>query len=62
MIRAMRAILALAVLVWFALSGLLWFMRPPDVLWLLGSAILGVLFFGGFLWYLVAKDGRIDAP
>jgi hypothetical protein len=49
---------ALAVLAWFALSGLLWFMRPPDALWLLGSAILGVLFFGGFFWYLMKQDER----
>jgi hypothetical protein len=53
----MRAILAaLAVATWFACNGLLWFMRPPDALWLLGSAVLGVLFFGVFLWRLIVRD------
>jgi hypothetical protein len=58
-----RTILAaLAVFAWFALNGLLWFMRPPDALWLLGSAILGVLFFGAFLWYLIAQDEQRSGP
>jgi len=58
-----RTILAaLAVFGWFALNGLLWFVRPPDVLWLTGSAILGVLFFGGFLWFLIVRDDRVNGP
>jgi hypothetical protein len=53
----MRTILtAVATAAWFACNGLLWFVRPPDVLWLLGSVLLGVLFFAGFLWYLIAGD------
>jgi hypothetical protein len=57
----MRAILmAFAVVAWFACTALLWFMRPSDVLWLLGSAILGVVFFGGFLWYVIARDDPVS--
>jgi uncharacterized membrane protein len=56
-IGAMRTILtAVATAAWFACNGLLWFVRPPDVLWLLGSALLGVLFFAVFLLYLIARD------
>ena len=59
----MRAMLtALAVTAWFAGNGLLWFIRPSDVLWLLGSAILGIVFFGGFLWYLIARDDPVSGP
>jgi hypothetical protein len=39
-------------IIWFGLNGLLWYMRPSDLLWLLGSAILGVIFFAGFFVYL----------
>jgi uncharacterized membrane protein len=57
----MRTIVAaLAAVAWFASAGLLWFLRPSDVLWLLGSAILGVVFFGGFLWYLIARDDPVS--
>ena len=57
----MRTILtAVAVVAWFASIGLLWFVRPSDVLWLLGSAVLGVVFFGGFLWYLIARDDPVS--
>jgi hypothetical protein len=52
--------MALAATAWFACNGLLWFARLPDALWLLGSSLLGVLFFGGFLWYLVARDDPVD--
>lgn len=37
---------------WFALVGLLWSARPGDLLWFLGSLILGVLYFAGFWWYV----------
>jgi len=60
-IISMRTIVtALAVVAWFASTGLLWFLRPSDVLWLLGSAVLGVVFFGGFLWYLIARDDPVS--
>ena len=59
----MRTVLAtLAVFVWFALNGLLWSLRPPDLLWLLGSAVLGGVFFLGFWWYLAAQDDQLTKP
>ena len=57
----MRTILTtVAVAAWFACAALLWFMRPSDALWLLGSAVLGLVFFGGFLWYLIARDDPVS--
>ena len=35
-------------LVWFGLNGLLWYAKPSDLVWLVGSVILGVIFFAGF--------------
>jgi len=42
--------------IWFCLNGLLWYVRPSNSYWLIGSAILGVLFFGGFMFYLQRTD------
>jgi hypothetical protein len=39
-------------IIWFGLNGLLWYLRPTDNIWLLGSAILGVIFFIAFFEYL----------
>ena len=50
----------IAVIVWFALNGLLWYAKPGDLLWLLGSAILGVIFFFGFYLYLMRSDEGIS--
>lgn len=38
--------------IWFALDGMLWYARPPDELWLLGSALLGAGFFAAFFVYV----------
>jgi hypothetical protein len=43
-------------IIWLGLNGLLWFARPSDLLWLLGSAILGAIFFAGFFVYLRWAD------
>ena len=52
----MRHLLAiLGAVLWFVLNGLLWYSRPSPMLWLLGSAVLGVVFFAAFLWY-VTRD------
>jgi hypothetical protein len=40
------------------LNGLLWYAKPSDLFWLVGSAILGVTFFAGFFWYLALADRR----
>jgi hypothetical protein len=39
-------------IIWFGLNGLLWYLRPTGNIWLLGSAILGVIFFIAFFEYL----------
>ena len=52
----MQLLAAAGALVWFALNGLLWYSRPSDLLWLLGSAALGVIFFASFLGYLALCD------
>jgi hypothetical protein len=45
------ALAAIGGLLWLFLNGLLWYARPPDVQWFVGSLILGVVGFAGFLWY-----------
>ena len=47
--RRLRDILAgLGAVIWLAFNGLLWYSRPSDELWLLGSALLGIAFFARF--------------
>jgi hypothetical protein len=45
----------LSCVLWFALNGLLWYARPSPTTWLLGSAVLGIVFFAAFFWY-VTRD------
>jgi hypothetical protein len=47
-----HAVALVGAVLWFALNGLLWHARPGDALWLLGAALLGVIFFAGFFYYL----------
>ena len=51
----------IAAVVWFGLNGLLWYVKPTDSLWLLGSAILGVFFFAGFFVYLRSVDRKLKS-
>jgi hypothetical protein len=51
----------IAAVVWFGLNGLLWYVKPTDNLWLLGSAILGVFFFAGFFVYLRSVDCKLNS-
>lgn len=51
----------IAAMVWFGLNGLLWYVKPTDNLWLLGSAILGVFFFAGFFVYLQSADRTLNS-
>ena len=37
---------------WFFLNGLLWYAKPPGDIWLIGSVLLGVVWFYGFFWYV----------
>jgi hypothetical protein len=46
----------LGCVLWFILNGLLWYARPPPTTWLLGSAVLGIVFFAAFLWFLIRDD------
>jgi hypothetical protein len=51
-----HAIAIAAAVLWFGLNGLLWYAKPPEVLWLLGSTALGIVFFAGSFWYLARVD------
>jgi len=53
----MRHVLAaIGTVIWFMLNGLLWYARPPDLVWLAGALALGALWFGGFFWYLMRSS------
>ena len=39
-------------LLWLLLVGALWYVRPSDLVWLLGSVMLGVCYFSAFMWYV----------
>jgi hypothetical protein len=51
-------IAVLGYILWFVLNGLLWYARPSPITWLLGSAVLGIVFFSTFLWYLIRDTNR----
>jgi hypothetical protein len=51
-----HALAIAAAVLWFGLNGFLWYAKPQEVLWLLGSAALGVIFFAGAFWYLARVD------
>jgi hypothetical protein len=48
----MHLLMAIGTLVWFLLVGLLWYVRPGDVAWLLGSLVLGAIYMTAFWWYV----------
>ena len=41
---------------WLLLVGALWYVRPPDLVWLLGSVGLGVCYFSALMWYVGRGD------
>ena len=51
----------IAAVVWFGLNGMLWYVKPTDNLWLLGSVILGVFFFVGFFIYLQSAGRKLNS-
>jgi hypothetical protein len=53
----LHVVAILGAITWFGLNGLLWYAKPSELVWLAGSAILGVIFFSGFFVYL-ALAGR----
>jgi hypothetical protein len=56
----LHAVALLGAVVWFGLNGLLWSAKPSDLVWLAGSAILGVIFFAGFFLYLALCRHRTE--
>jgi hypothetical protein len=57
----LHAVAFLGAIVWFGLNGLLWYAKPSDLVWLAGSALLGVIFFSGFFLYLALHGRRTNA-
>jgi hypothetical protein len=57
----LHAVAFLGAIVWFGLNGLLWYAKPSELVWLAGSALLGVIFFSGFFLYLALRDRRTNA-
>jgi hypothetical protein len=56
----MHAAALIGAVIWFGLIGLLWYAKPSNSLWLAGSALLGMIFFAGFFWYLALADRLAD--
>ena len=53
----MRHILATAgTMIWFALNGVLWYSHPTDLVWFICSAVLGIVGFVAFFWYVTLSD------
>jgi len=48
----MHLLMVVGTILWFVLVGLLWYARPGEVMWLVGSLVLGVVSFAGFLRYV----------
>ena len=51
-----QLVAVLGCILWFALNGFLWYARPSPIAWLLGSALLGIVFFAAFFWYLARNS------
>ena len=47
--------LILGTILWLGLNALLWYLRPPDLPWLLGSLILGVAYGYAFFRYVMRQ-------
>ncbi len=45
---------------WFFLVGVLWYIKPPELIWLIGSLAWGVTWFIGFLWYVTHSTKTSD--
>jgi quinol-cytochrome oxidoreductase complex cytochrome b subunit len=42
-------------ILWFALVGLLWYVRPGEIAWFVGSLALGAIYFTAFFWYVTRR-------
>jgi hypothetical protein len=40
---------------WFVVVGLLWYVRPGEIAWLVGSLLLGAIWFAAFAWYVTRR-------
>jgi hypothetical protein len=45
-------------LVFFLLSGPLWYVRPNPHVWLFGSAALGIGWGAAFMWLIIRRRGK----
>jgi hypothetical protein len=52
----MHVLMVIGTIVWLALVGLLWYVRPDDVLWFAGSMVLGIAYFIGFFFYVTRSQ------
>lgn len=48
----MHVLMVIGTIVWFALVGLLWYLRPGDITWFAGSMALGIAYFAAFFFYV----------
>jgi hypothetical protein len=45
----------LGTIVWLGLNAMLWYARPPDLYWLIGSLILSVVYGYAFFRYVMRQ-------
>ena len=48
----MHLLMIVGTILWFATVGVLWYLRPGEVAWFVGSLVLGLVYFFGFFWYV----------
>jgi len=48
----MHLLMIVGTILWFVLVGLLWHVRPGEVMWLAASVVLGIVYFVGFFCYV----------
>ena len=51
----MRTAMIIGTIAWFVLVGLLWYARLGEVVWLVGSLLLGAVWFTAFAWYVTRR-------
>jgi hypothetical protein len=54
--RGASVLAVVGTVLWLLLVGALWYVRPPDLVWLLGSVVLGVCYFSALMWYVSRGD------
>ena len=52
----MHVLMGLGTIAWLGLTALLWYARPGEALWLLGSLALGVAYFMAFFFYVTRSQ------